>query len=155
MARGEERLDDGGFEAFGVDHHRRSVHATSSAGQDRRVRCPCGLGPTLDACCARFLDGEAAPTAERLMRSRYTAFALGDTAHLLRSWHPDTRPSTLVLEPSIRWLGLEVLATTKGGLLEREGTVEFIARHDGGEHRERSSFTRHDGHWTYIGPASD
>ena len=115
--------------------------------------CPCGLGPTLDACCGRFLAGEAdAPTAERLMRSRYTAFVVGDVPHLLRSWHPDTRPATLVLEPSVRWLGLDVLATTRGGLLDTEGTVEFVARHDGGEQHERSSFLRHDGRWTYVGP---
>lgn len=156
MAGGEERLDDGGREAFGVDHHRRSVHATGGAGQDRVVRCPCGLGPPLEDCCGRFLAGDAeAPTADRLMRSRYTAFVVGDATHLLHSWHPGTRPARLRLDPDRRWEGLVILATTGGGLLDADGTVTFVARHDSGEHHERSAFERHEGRWTYVGPVPD
>jgi SEC-C motif-containing protein len=88
------------------------------------------------------------------MRSRYSAFAVGDPAHLLATWHSSTRPRTLELEPGVRWLGLEVLATSGGGLLAAEGTVEFRAHHvvDGvrGAQHENSRFAREDGQWRYL-----
>jgi SEC-C motif-containing protein len=68
------------------------------------------------------------------MRSRYSAFVLGDAGYLLATWHPTTRPRTLELVPHVRWTGLDVLATTGGSLLGSEGTVEFRAHYvrDGG-----------------------
>ena len=55
--------------------------------------CPCGNG-VYQACCQPFhLHTGLAPTAEALMRSRYSAFALGGLGdYLLQTWHPDTRP---------------------------------------------------------------
>lgn len=88
------------------------------------------------------------------MRSRYTAFALRDEAHLLRSWHPSTRPPAVRFVAGQRWTGLEVLDTADGNLLDDEGTVEFIARFERrgrpGSLHERSRFLRHDGRWTYL-----
>ncbi|MHB0828541.1 MAG: YchJ family protein [Schaalia turicensis] len=55
--------------------------------------CTCGSGIAFRACCSPILDGEPAPTAEALMRSRYSAFVLGNENHLFRSWHPRTRPA--------------------------------------------------------------
>jgi SEC-C motif domain protein len=112
----------------------------------------------VEACCGRYLSsGDAtAPTAERLMRSRYTAFAVGDMDHLLRTWHPSTRPLALRDDPGTTWTGLEVLATTGGGLFDTEGTVRFVAHHtaDGepGELAETSRFVREDGRWWYVEP---
>jgi SEC-C motif-containing protein len=87
------------------------------------------------------------------MRSRYTAFARGDVDHLLRTWHPTTRPTTLTLDPSIRWTRLEVLDRVAGGLLDTEGIVEFRAHHREGQRRgvlhERSRFVREAGQWFY------
>ena len=120
--------------------------------------CPCGRPVPLGDCCEPILHGErAAATAEALMRSRYTAFVLGDVDHLSRSWHPSTRPKRIHLgdDGGRRWRGLEVLATADGGLLDQEGTVEFRARYraaegtDGALH-EVSRFVRHDGAWTYV-----
>ena len=90
------------------------------------------------------------------MRSRFTAFALGDEAHLLRSWHPSTRPASVSFVPGQRWTSLEVLATDAGGLLDREGEVEFRARYDRrgrpGVLHELSRFLRDDeGRWVYLG----
>lgn len=113
--------------------------------------CPCGLPATYDACCGRFHGGAAAPTPELLMRSRYSAFAVGDTAYLLRTWHPTTRPATLVLDPRTRWTRLEVLSAV-GGLLDVEGSVHFRAHHAGGVLEERSRFVRDAGRWSYLGP---
>src|SRR5262249_12900002 len=59
--------------------------------------CPCGLGEDYDSCCGRLHAGTPAPTAESLMRSRYSAFAVGDAGYLLRTWHPSARPRTLTL----------------------------------------------------------
>lgn len=88
------------------------------------------------------------------MRSRYSAFAVGDADYLLASWHPRTRPTGLQLDAEQRWLRLEVLGTTGGGLLEREGTVTFRAHaSDGVIVDEQSRFLRVDGRWVYLGPA--
>ncbi|MFE0023127.1 YchJ family protein [Amycolatopsis sp. NPDC059021] len=117
--------------------------------------CPCGLGEPYDACCGRYHRGEqTAPTAELLMRSRYSAFAVGDAGYLLRTWHPSARPANLDLDPAQRWIRLEILGHTGGGLLQAEGTVEFRAhyRHDGqrGVLHENSRFVREGGQWLYL-----
>jgi SEC-C motif-containing protein len=118
--------------------------------------CPCGLPQPYDACCGRFHRGEAAPTAELLMRSRFAAFAVGDEAYLLETWHPSTRPRRVRLDPEDRWTRLEVVGRSGGGLLESTGTVEFRAH---STHRgrpdvlhENSRFERDGGRWSYIGP---
>lgn len=117
-------------------------------------RCPCGSGDVLDNCCGPIVAGGAAPTAERLMRSRFTAFALGEEGYLLDSWHPKTRPSRVDLDPYQRWLFLEILDTVAGGLLDSEGVVEFRAHYtfEGrrGELHERSRFVRLGGRWVYL-----
>ena len=118
-------------------------------------RCPCGTGLPYAECCGRLHDGTAtAATAEQLMRSRYSAFAVGDPAYLLVTWHPSTRPPSLELDPTVRWTGLDVLATSDGGLLASDGTVEFRAcyRHEGetGSQHETSRFVRVDGAWRYL-----
>lgn len=117
-------------------------------------RCPCGTGLAYDECCGPLHAGRAAATAEQLMRSRYSAFVVGDTAHLLASWHPRTRPASLELDEATRWTGLEILAVEAGGLLAAEGTVEFRASYqrDGepGAQQERSRFTKVDGRWVYL-----
>jgi SEC-C motif domain protein len=118
-------------------------------------RCPCGTGLTHAECCGRLHDGTAtAATAEQLMRSRYSAFAVGDAGYLLETWDPATRPRSLDLDPAVRWTGLEVGATTGGGLFDTEGTVTFRAhsRASGQEHvqAEHSRFRRVDGRWVYV-----
>ncbi len=117
-------------------------------------RCPCGTGLPHAECCGRLLASDApAATAEQLMRSRYSAFALGDPAYLLATWHPDTRPAVLDLDPDVRWTGLDVLGVTGGGPLTTEGTVEFRAHHlrhgVSGVQHERSRFSRVAGRWAY------
>ena len=88
------------------------------------------------------------------MRSRYSAFAVGDAGYLLETWHPRTRPRTLALDDGVRWTGLDVLATTGGSLLSPDGTVEFRAHYlrDGaaGAQHENSRFARERGQWRYV-----
>ncbi|KZE98631.1 MAG: YchJ family protein [Rhodococcus sp. (in: high G+C Gram-positive bacteria)] len=117
--------------------------------------CPCLRGERFDACCGPFLRGpRTAPTAEQLMRSRYSAFSVGDAQYLLDTWHPTTAPETLELDPRQRWYRLDIHGTGAGGLLDHDGWVEFSAfyRHPdgGGELRERSRFVRDNGRWFYL-----
>lgn len=119
------------------------------------ARCPCLSGEQYGQCCAPLHLGDAvAPTAERLMRSRYSAFAVGDTEYLLASWHESTRPASLELEEDARFFRLDILATTRGGMLDTEGTVEFVAysRADGAVARQHevSRFVREHRRWYYL-----
>lgn len=116
-------------------------------------RCPCGSGEVYGGCCGPLHAGQAAPTAERLMRSRFSAFAIGDAAYLLASWHPSTRPSALELDDGLRWYRLDILDRVAGGLLDTEGVVEFDAHYRGAEKgvlHERSRFVRDTGRWSYL-----
>jgi SEC-C motif domain protein len=128
--------------------------------------CPCGGVPhkspprqpprSYAQCCGRYIDGGAlgvAPDAESLMRSRYTAFALGRGDYLRASWHPTRRPAELVLDADTQWLGLEVRAHQI--MDDCHAEVEFVARmrHPGGRAsrlHERSRFVREDGRWYYL-----
>ncbi len=98
-------------------------------------------------------------TAEQLMRSRYSAFAIGDANYLLATWHPTTRPTTIDLEPAIEWRRLSVRGVSAGGEDDATGTVEFVAHYwDAGERnyghlREHSRFVRQAGRWLYLEPA--
>lgn len=113
--------------------------------------CPCGSGEKYADCCGRYHRGEAAaPTAEALMRSRYSAFARGDAGYLLRTWHPRTRPTDLELDPRVRWTGLEILGTSEGSAFHSTGTVTFRASYQGGSLTEHSRFERVDGAWVYV-----
>ena len=120
------------------------------------LACPCGLGDDYDSCCGRLHAGAPAPTAESLMRARYSAYARGDLGYLLRTYHSSSRPETSDLEPGVQWTRLAVLATDGGGLFDTAGTVQFRAVYveDGkrGVHAETSRFVREDGSWTYLGP---
>lgn len=90
------------------------------------------------------------------MRSRYSAFAVGDQAHLRRSRHPDTCPTDLAPDAGTTWTGLEILTTSEGTPFHREGTVEFVAHYRDasgtGQVHEHSRFVRHEGAWVYLGP---
>lgn len=118
--------------------------------------CPCGTGVLYDACCGRWHAGPLqfqAPTAEALMRSRYSAFVRGLGDYLQATWHASTRPADApVFEPGVRWLGLDVKRHTVTG--EDSAEVEFVARSKfgGRAHRlhEVSRFVREDGRWYYL-----
>ncbi|MGW0825677.1 YchJ family metal-binding protein [Streptomyces sp. NPDC002845] len=113
--------------------------------------CPCGLAKTYETCCGRFHGGDGtAPTAETLMRSRYSAFVKRDEAYLLRTWHPRTRPARVDFDPGMKWTGLEILDTGDGTAFHSTGTVTFRASFRGGTLHERSRFERVEGAWVYV-----
>jgi SEC-C motif-containing protein len=118
-------------------------------------RCPCGTGLTFGECCGPFLTADAQPpTAERMMRSRYTAYAIHHPGYLLATWHPSTRPEKLTLDPDLQWISLEILGRTRGGMLDSEGTVEFRATYRSEGMRmyrsENSQFVRENKAWFYV-----
>ncbi|HEX4853987.1 YchJ family protein [Arenimonas sp.] len=115
--------------------------------------CPCGRGDYA-RCCGPLHAGAAAPDAEALMRSRYSAYARGDATYLQATWHASTRPASLDLaaDPPLRWLGLDVKRHAADG---DRATVEFVARCRQGGGRaarlhETSRFVREDGRWLYV-----
>ena len=128
--------------------------STSTRADD--APCPCGSGRPYRDCCGVFHRGDAhAPTAEALMRSRYSAFALGLVDYLRETWASATRPARL--DPgtgAMDWIGLEIRTTSKGGRDDEAGTVEFIARAISGDHlstlHETSRFIREAGCWRYL-----
>jgi SEC-C motif-containing protein len=124
--------------------------------------CPCGRTTpkgqalSLADCCGLYHSGQPAPDAESLMRSRYSAFVLGDVPYLLSTWHSSQRPAELTLETGGKWLGLEIKQHLVTGTDTAE--VEFVARFRVGgkavRQHERSRFVReksHDGvRWLYV-----
>jgi len=118
--------------------------------------CPCGSGQAYAECCGRYHHGRSrlcAPTAEALMRSRFSAYVLGLEDYLLQTWHPGTRPAALQPDPpGLRWLGLQVRRHEQ--VDDSHALVEFVARSKlaGRAHRlhETSRFVREDGRWYYV-----
>ena len=122
--------------------------------------CPCGAATTYAACCGPLHRGTAtACTALQLMRSRYSAFALGDTGYLVATWHPATRPESVDLDPAVEWRRLRIRGLTGGTENDEAGTGEFVAgywdsaRNEYGRQRENSRFAREGRRWFYVGPA--
>jgi SEC-C motif-containing protein len=125
--------------------------------------CPCGSGDLFGRCCGPLLAGaREAATAEELMRSRYTAYAVGDLDYVWRTWHPRSRPQALTPSDEV-WTGLEILDVVAGAVGDDEGVVEFRAHyrrkrrsgtgareeHKGSLH-ERSHFAVRARRWFYV-----
>jgi len=120
--------------------------------------CPCGRTTpkgqalSLDTCCGPCHAKQNAPDAESLMRSRYSAFVLGDVPYLLATWHSSQRPAELTLEAGAKWLGLQIKQHRTTG--EHSAEVEFVARFRVGgkavRQHERSRFVREGARWFYV-----
>ncbi|MFN3008312.1 YchJ family protein [Mycolicibacterium wolinskyi] len=120
----------------------------------RTEACPCGSGADYDACCGPLHRGEHAATALALMRSRFSAFAVGDADYLMATWHHTTRPKTLTLDDTVVWRRLQIVDAEAGGGDDAHGVVEFRAQYASGGKRhilhERSRFARTGGRWMYV-----
>ena len=121
--------------------------------------CPCGSGLEYSECCEAFISGlRNAPTAEALMRSRYSAYVEHAIDYIVSTCAEDEQErididQTKSWSERSKWLGLKILATEKGGPADTEGTVEFEASYemDGlrDTHHERARFKRNNGVWLY------
>lgn len=121
--------------------------------------CYCNSKSEYNQCCERFINGaQVAETAEQLMRSRYSAYAVADVNYLLKSHHKTTRPikdrnSILNWTKSVNWMGLEIIAKEKGTISDSEGMVEFKALYEENGRleciHEKSFFVKEQGTWFY------
>ena len=123
------------------------------------TECPCGSSKPYGACCKPYITGQAiAPTAEILMRSRYSAYVKGQVDYLISSHHPSKRKANdrFSLSKNIQsttWLGLTILNTQQGQPIHRTGVVEFVALYQSGgvgQLHERSHFVKQKDHWFYL-----
>ena len=124
------------------------------------TKCPCGLAKEYNNCCGLYISGkENAPTAEALMRSRYSAYVKQAFPYVYDTYHSDTKQHftlAAIEEQSekIEWLGLQILETEKGLENDDSGTVKFSASHRLNEKNhylnERSFFSRENGLWRYV-----
>ena len=123
-------------------------------------KCPCGSNKPAPYCCQMYLSGKKQPeTAEKLMRSRYTAFFFGNIDYLINTLDPDRRQESDRTEltksvSNTQWLGLTVIDTRKGTKQDSTGIVEFEAIYQVheqlGQLHERSQFSKINGRWFYV-----
>ena len=122
---------------------------------DAAAACPCGSKQSYARCCQPLHHGAPAPSAEALMRSRYSAYVAGLDDYILQTWHPSRRPASLDAGDgaTTRWLGLQVKRHEARG--DDGAIVEFVARYrvGGGSAvrlHEISRFVREEGRWFYL-----
>jgi len=122
--------------------------------------CPCESKLTFDRCCEPILAGKRLPeTAEKLMRSRFTAYSLGREDYLAATTCAAEREKLDVEElgrycRTVKCISLRILETEAGGKDDETGVVLFHAKLliNGKRmlHREKSRFIREEGKWTYV-----
>ncbi len=124
--------------------------------------CPCNSKNLLANCCGQYHAGEPAPTAEKLMRSRYSAYTLGLIDYLVATTLPAQQK--LLDENGIRawstqstWLGLDVQNFQE--LADKiHATVTFVAKWKDaqGEHQhlEKSGFVKIKDRWYFLDPTA-
>ena len=123
-------------------------------------QCPCDLDASYESCCGRYHKGEPAPTAEALMRSRYSAYAVGDLDYIEKTARGRALQEAKALEKPaqkvpINWTQLKILGAEDGKADHDRGTVTFAAYFKNGDGpvqmmQEKSMFEKIDGHWFYV-----
>jgi len=121
--------------------------------------CPCTSKLPYDKCCQPFIEGKRLPeTAAKLMRSRFTAYALAKVDYLIQTTVEAKRGEIDREElksycATVSCISLKIVATEAGGPGDEIGVVKFHAslQHGGKRslHIERSTFLREDGAWRY------
>lgn len=122
--------------------------------------CPCGSSQIFDDCCSPYINtGKRVPTAEALMRSRYTAYTLGDIDYISRTHDSSAnedfdRKGAKEWADKAEWLGLDIIRTEKGREGDSKGQVEFKAHYrlKGKDHvlHEISEFVHKKGIWYFL-----
>ncbi len=122
-------------------------------------KCPCGSGLAYAVCCEPFIKGaKDAPTAEALMRARYSAYAKGEIAFIEQTHERDERDAVSIEETrrwseESTWLGLKIVRTEKGGPSDDTGVVDFVATYSSHglkeEYHEIGEFKKVAGTWYY------
>ena len=121
----------------------------------QKPSCPCGSGKSYSKCCQPYHEGSHAPTAETLMRARYSAYSMHNDEYLVHTWHPGSRPKKINIgDDSVHWQKLEILRTDQGSANDKMGVVEFKAFYDiegkTGFLHEISNFVKEESQWYYF-----
>ncbi len=124
------------------------------------MSCPCGSDTAYETCCGPYLAGKPPETAEKLMRSRYTAYTRADVEYIRKTMVPEARKdfdveSTKQWAVGSKWKGLKIVDTRKGGPEDSTGVVEFVATYEikgnGIDHHEVATFRRtKEGQWLFV-----
>src|SRR5690349_8434368 len=110
------------------------------------MKCPCGSGETYAKCCEPFIKGETLPpTAEKLMRSRYTAYTLSDVDYIKKTLAPESQSdfdsaATKKWASEAQWKGLKIMSVQQGSETDKKGVVEFMATYT----QDGESFDHHE-----------
>jgi SEC-C motif-containing protein len=122
--------------------------------------CPCTSKKPYDRCCGPFHAGSAVPeTAEQLMRSRFSAYALGKVDYLIATRSEakragENREEMVQYCKSVSCVGLKIVNKEKGGKADDSGLVTFHASLQANGRRslhiETSTFARENGRWVYV-----
>lgn len=119
-----------------------------------KEKCPCQSSEKYQECCYPIHEGKPPLTAEILMRSRFSAFALDNIEYLMSSWHSTTRPSEILKEdPPLQWFYLKIMETeSENECGESFVTFEVRYRENGkvGKFIERSRFVIEENRWKYL-----
>lgn len=124
--------------------------------KNKKDACPCGSGNVYAKCCKSYHDGNPVPSAEALMRARYTAYCLGHENYLVQTWHPGSRPKRINLgdDNVIQWTRLDIIRAEQGGANDKLGIIEFKAFYDiegkTGYLHETGNFVKEDNQWYYF-----
>lgn len=122
--------------------------------------CPCGSHTKYKKCCKVFHNGASAKTALDLMKSRYSAYVIGDAKYIIKTTHPENKDYTEDLGTWIgsikefsshsEFNGLVILDFIDG---EEEAYVTFkalISQYgQDASFTEKSKFYRVDNRWLY------
>jgi SEC-C motif-containing protein len=122
--------------------------------------CPCTSKKPYDRCCGPFHAGKAAPeTAEQLMRSRFSAYAMAKVDYLI-STRPEAkrgdedRDELIQYCKAVSCVSLKIVSKEKGGKADETGIVTFHASLQANGRRnlhiETSNFVRENGKWVYV-----
>ncbi|MBL1420285.1 MAG: YchJ family protein [Alphaproteobacteria bacterium] len=123
-------------------------------------QCPCGSNRKFAQCCNRYISGDKpAPIAEALMRSRYTAYTLGNVDYILATWAEEARkainPADIIKRSKENeYINLKIISKIGGTRKHTQGQVEFAAsfkslgKHQ--THHEISNFIKQDEKWYYV-----
>lgn len=118
------------------------------------TNCYCGNLQSFENCCQPYIIGiKKAPTAEALMRSRYSAYATQNADYLVVTTHSSTRKNhkksdILEWSKSNQWIKLEVLSSTETTVTFKAYYLDYQLKAQ--VHHEHSTFMFENGSWFYV-----
>ena len=119
--------------------------------------CPCGSRDKYKKCCQKFHKGALVPNPLLLMKSRYSAYAIGNSKYIIDTTHPNSseymedktlwQNSILEFSKNTQFISLEILEyiPPKNNI----AYVTFKAQFQDSKMIEKSRFLLENGKWLY------